>query len=485
MSSKPRLLIVDDDTLIVDSLGFVLSDEFEITTAASREQAIRLITGSGPIELALIDLGLPPHPHSPAEGLALITDLLAIEPEIKIVVLSGQNDEANARLARTLGATDFVAKPASPTLLKALLLRIVKLRTTTALESRLQGRSSPIVQLRQQLRQFAKSPFPVLIEGESGTGKELAAKVLHQASDRASSTYLALNCAAMAPTLVEATLFGHTKGAFTGATVTRAGYFEDAAQGTLFLDEIGELPLELQPKLLRVLENGEFQRVGETQTRVSSARIVAATNRDLREEVRAGRFRSDLYHRLSVFTVRMPALRELGSDRRVLLESFIKEYATQGSVTPPIVTDAAWAALESYGFPGNVRELRNVAIRLTTKHAGHELTAHDLEEELDVDVSGRAELHAPPLSSTAPTPVDERGNLLYAARATLATRKSFSLDDELRSLEAAYISAAQELSGGNISHAARLLGVSRTTLYNRMESIARANRKPGPAANPE
>jgi transcriptional regulator with GAF, ATPase, and Fis domain len=172
------------------------------------------------------------------------------------------------------------------------------------------GESAPMQKLRAQLRQFAASPFPVLIEGESGSGKELAAAALHRLSERAAKPYLALNCAAISPSLVEATLFGHSKGAFTGASGSRAGYFEDASDGTLFLDEIGELPLDLQPKLLRVLENGEFQRIGETQARHSSARIIAATNRDLKKEVREGRFRADLYHRLSVFTIAIPALRD-------------------------------------------------------------------------------------------------------------------------------------------------------------------------------
>ncbi|MBK6637660.1 MAG: sigma-54-dependent Fis family transcriptional regulator [Rhodocyclaceae bacterium] len=485
VTRKPILLIVDDDELILDSLRFVLSEGFDIVTATSREEALQRTTLSQPLELALIDLGLPPHPHSPTEGLALITDLLAIVPEIKIVVLSGQNDDANARLARTLGATDFVGKPASPALLKTLLTRIANLRSSVAPGRRLLGSSAPILQLRQQLRQFAKSPFPVLIEGESGTGKELAAKVLHEESDRAPSPYLALNCAAMTPTLVEATLFGHAKGAFTGASVTRSGYFEDAAQGTLFLDEIGELPIELQPKLLRVLESGDFQRVGETQTRISSARIVAATNRDLREEVRAGRFRSDLYHRLSVFTVRMPALRELGNDRRTLLESFIREFSAQGKLSLPVLTDDAWACIDSYGFPGNVRELRNIAIRLTTKYADQQLTAREMEGELDIELKATAAADTLASETNAPATANERSNFLSAARASLAARKQFSLDDELRSIEAAYISAAQDIAGGNISHAARLLGVSRTTLYNRMESIARANRKPNFLANSE
>ncbi|HLA35324.1 MAG TPA: sigma-54 dependent transcriptional regulator, partial [Rhodocyclaceae bacterium] len=323
-SPLPSLLIVDDDPLIGDSLCFLLARDYAIDTAATRAQAIARVRNSPrPPALALIDLGLPPTPHRPDEGFALIADLLAHAPQMRIVVLSGQSDERNARHARTLGAMEFVAKPAHPDLLRALLARVSSFQDTlTSSEAGLIGHSPALQALRLRLKQFARSPFPVLIEGESGSGKELAARALHLYSERADRPYLALNCAAISPGLMEATLFGHSKGAFTGAGVARAGYFEDAADGALLLDEIGELPLELQPKLLRVLENGDYQRVGETQTRRSNARIVAATNRDLKKEVRAGRFRADLYHRLSVFTLTVPPLRELGDDRVLLLEHF-------------------------------------------------------------------------------------------------------------------------------------------------------------------
>src|SRR6185369_15567864 len=209
-----------------------------------------------------------------------------------------------------------------------------------------------------------------LIEGESGSGKELVAQSLHRQGPRAGKPYLALNCAAISPSLVEPTLFGYVKGAFTGATSSRSGYFEDAHEGTLFLGEIGELPLELQSKLLRVLENGEYQRVGETQKRVSNARVIAATNRDLRQEVRSSRFRADLYHRLSVFSISVPPLRELGDDKRLLLDHFREFYARQARLDPFELDPMAMQLWLEYGFPGNARELRNIVIRLTTKHSG-------------------------------------------------------------------------------------------------------------------
>ncbi|WP_343213244.1 sigma-54 dependent transcriptional regulator [Georgfuchsia toluolica] len=321
ISHKPGLLIVDDDPLIVDTLNFVLSADFDVFTSASREACIRQLRDAPqPPSLALVDLGLPPRPHRPEEGFALISELLAHSPDMKIFVLSGQNDEANARHARTIGAIEFIAKPADPANIRHLLLAALSFgdsaqrsKPEVAGKATLIGESLPLQKLRTQIRQFADSPFPVLIEGESGSGKEIVATSLHEFSVRRDKPYFALNCAAIAPTLVEPTLFGYARGAFTGAANAKSGYFEDAADGTLFLDEIGELPLELQSKLLRVLENGEFQRVGETLTRKSRARVIAATNRDLRREVKEGRFRTDLYHRLSVFTLDVPPCARWGA----------------------------------------------------------------------------------------------------------------------------------------------------------------------------
>jgi DNA-binding NtrC family response regulator len=267
---KPTLLIVDDDVLITDTLAFALGADFEVLACESRPHAIELLRQlPQPPQLALVDLGLPPRPHAPDEGFQLIADLLAHSPAMRIFVLSGQNDAAHARHARALGAAEFVAKPCDPATLKATLLRALEFRRTEAAHAadaavRLVGESPALERLRRQIAQSADSPFPVLIEGESGSGKERVALALHQLSQRASKPYLALNCAAIAPTLVEPTLFGYVKGAFTGATANKSGYFEDAQGGTLFLDEIGELPFEMQAKLLRVLENGEYQRVGET-----------------------------------------------------------------------------------------------------------------------------------------------------------------------------------------------------------------------------
>ncbi len=464
-AEKPSLLLVDDDPLIAETLAFYLRGDFEVLLAASRGEALDRIRQQPELPAAaLVDLGLPPIPHRPDEGFALVTELLALAPSMPIVILSGQNDDANARHARALGAVDFVAKPADPEALRQTLRRVLAYDTTAAGSIELIGHSPPIEKLRTQLRQYASSPFPVLIEGESGSGKELAADALHRLSERTARPYLALNCAAIPPNLVEPTLFGHAKGAFTGAIGSRAGYFEEAAEGTLFLDEIGELPLDLQPKLLRVLENGEYQRVGETQQRISKARVVAATNRDLKKEVREGRFRADLYHRLSVFTINVPPLREMGGDRLLLLDHFRNLYARQAGVTPFKLSPEAETRWLGYSFPGNVRELRNIAIRLIARHAGRTVSSFDLDTELDTAIAA---------AQATSLPSDDV-QLTDLALRHLRESAHFSLDDTLNRWEAAYIAAAQQLTHGNISQAAKLLGVNRTTLYNRMDVLARA-----------
>jgi DNA-binding NtrC family response regulator len=279
-------------------------------------------------------------------------------------------------------------------------------------------------------------------------------------SFRRAKPWFALNCAAIAPTLVEPTLFGYTKGAFTGATQNKSGYFEDASDGTLFLDEIGELPLELQAKLLRVLENGEFQRVGETQQRFSKARVIAATNRDLRQEVKKGHFRPDLYHRLSVFTIGVPSLREMDDDRSLLLEHYRKFYAEQAKLAPFSLDEGAQKAWREYHFPGNVRELRNIVIRLSTKYAGQKLSTAELEPEFDLETPQEG---GPGLPS-------DPGTLVEQAQRHLQRERGFNLDEMLKAWEQGYIEAAMKLTRGNVSQAAKMLGINRTTLYSRMET---------------
>jgi DNA-binding NtrC family response regulator len=469
---RPVLMIIDDDPLITDTLHFVLSKHFEVCVAESYTQLKSLLQQlDTPPALALVDLGLPPSPHTPEEGFKVISALLAHSSTIKIHVLSGQSDDVNVKRALSLGAVDFIAKPCDVEKLKDMLLKSLKVQDVELNEIKaeqehdgLLGNSLPIQALRMQITQFADSPFPVLIEGESGSGKELVAGSFHYASKRVLQPYLSINCAAISPLLAESILFGHTKGAFTGAVSAHAGYFEEASEGTLFLDEIGELPLELQAKLLRVLENGEYQRIGETQTRKSQARIVAATNRDLRAEVRAGKFRSDLYHRLSVFAVHVPPVRDLGEDKHLLRNHFTQFYAQQIGQAPFLLDDSAQARWLDYKFPGNVRELRNIVIRLIAKYAGKTLNATQLLAEFDLSEPESTSSNAELLSFN-----DEAGMMAQAQR-HLQRQANVSLDEVLKVWEKAYIEAAMQMTHGNLSQAAKLLNVNRTTLYSRMST---------------
>jgi DNA-binding NtrC family response regulator len=370
--------------------------------------------------------------------------------------------------ALSLGAVDFIPKPCDVDQLKDKLLNALKVQNVELNESHVEqafsgllGNSLPMQTLRLQITQFADSPFPVLIEGESGSGKELVASSFHYASQRSLYPYLSVNCAAISPLLAESILFGHAKGAFTGAMSTHSGYFEDAGEGTLFLDEIGELPLELQAKLLRVLENGEYQRIGETLTRKSRARIVAATNRDLRAEVRAGKFRSDLYHRLSVFAVKVPPLRELRDDKHLLRDHFIGLYTEQiGHQAFKLDRDAE-ARWGDYHFPGNVRELRNIVIRLIAKYAGKTVSEAELIQEFDLNAA-QTEQEGVDLTNEA--------TMASQAQRHLQQKANVSLDAVLKTWEKAYIDAALKITHGNLSQAAKLLNVNRTTLYSRMNT---------------
>lgn len=459
-ATLPVLLIVDDDPLICDGLKWALGEHFKIHTAESRSSAITLLRDlSITPHLALVDLGLPPLPHRPDEGFDLITELLAHAPQIKIFVLSGQNDESNARHARALGAIDFIAKPCAPEKIKEYFDDALKIADTQQSDAAapaeslgIVGNSPAVVALRSQITMYASLPFPVLIEGESGCGKELVASAIQKLGAAPDTPFKILNCAAIAPTLIEPTLFGYCKGAFTGATNAQPGFFAEASNGTLFLDEIGELPLELQTKLLRVLENGEYQRVGETTTRQSRARIIAATNRNLRTAVKEGVFRSDLYHRLNVFAIHVPPLRELGKDRLLLLEHFRALFAQQTGHPPFTMDREAQKCWEVYSFPGNTRELRNIVIRLSTKYPGKMLGVAQLQDEFDP-------FEMRPVTLGSPTPDNIRQQLQQG---------NFSLNQLLHEQEGLYIRTALELSAGNISEAAKLLGLNRTTLHSRM-----------------
>ncbi len=461
MADLPSLLLVDDDPLISESLAFVLKDSFTVNIVATREEARRLLHKLTILpNLALVDLGLPPSPHSPEEGFLLVSELLTFNPSIKILILSGQDAIENVRHALTLGAVDFINKPCDMPLLKTRLKHQLMILDAERhkpqakqKECGLIGQSIAMETLRSQIKQFANSPFSILVQGESGTGKELVTQCLHNQSPRAKAACLIVNCAAFSSELLEAQLFGHAKGAFTGATMARTGFFEEADQGSLILDEIGEMPLPLQSKLLRVLENGEYYRLGETKVRHSQARVIASTNRDLREEVRKGNFRNDLYHRLSVLTIKVPSLNERDDDKLLLLKNFQEFYADMGTLFQ--LDEEAKECWKDYNFPGNVRELRNIVIRLGAKYPNQLVNKTQLYEELEIGLSSE--------------PNAESDDAIL----TQLSNGGFSLDDVLLDWERRYINAALKLSQSNLSQAARTLGINRTTLYSKMQRLSK------------
>ncbi|MCK5719580.1 MAG: sigma-54-dependent Fis family transcriptional regulator [Thiomargarita sp.] len=464
MADLPSLLLVDDDPLITEPLAFILKDSFSATIVETCEEARRFLHKS-PIlpNLALIDLGLPPTPHSPKEGFNLVSELLTFNPAMKILILSGQDTRENVNHALTLGAVDFIPKPCDTELLKARLKHQLMILDAERLKPQIEhkecgqiGESIVMENLRAQVQQFADSPFSILIEGESGSGKELIAKCLHTKSQRKNAPCLIVNCAAFTSELLEAQLFGHAKGAFTGANMARSGFFEEASQGSLILDEIGEMPLQLQSKLLRVLENGEYYRLGETKVRQSNARIIASTNRDLKVEVAQGQFRNDLYHRLSVLTIKAPRLNERGKDRLLLLEFFQNFYAEMGTLFK--LDEVATATWLEYDFPGNIRELRNIVIRLGAKYPNQLISKEQLEEELEINFDKKI--------------VEDN----YSEETIIQQLDlgNFSLDNTILDWERRYINAALKMTQGNLSQAARILGMNRTTLYSRMQRLSKS-----------
>ena len=453
---KPTLLLVDDDAIIADSLEYVLSEEYQVERACDRQSSFALIDkmADSP-SLALVDLGLPPNTHQPDEGLAVIRKISQMHPSTRVLVLSGQDNKQHLFQAKEDGAVDFISKPCDIAEIKVRLKRQIVAGGGEAGHGDIEGivgSSEEVELLRQQIRQLADSPYPVLIEGESGSGKEVTARNLHRCSSRKQEPFLTLNCAAFNGELLESQLFGHVKGAFTGATETKKGFFEEVGSGTLLLDEVADLPLDLQAKLLRVLEDGEYYRLGETQPRHSSARVLAATNKDIFAAMQNKEFREDLYHRLSVLTLRVPSLNERRGDKLELLEYFIRQVAEQ--VAPFTLDEAALRLWDNYTFPGNVRELRNIIIRLSAKYPGQTIKPEVLQREM----SG--------LQRHDQAAGDDEGWLQAALH-----DGDFQLDRLLKSVERKAIETALREHDGNVSKAAAMLGINRTTLYGRMDRL--------------
>lgn len=448
---KPAVLIVDDDEEIRTQMRWALEEDYSPFLADGRESALKVFEEHRP-GAVLLDLGLPPHPNSTTEGMAILAGIMNSDPDTQVIVITGQADREHALRAIHAGAQDFLPKPVQMEELKILLRRacaIAELKRANKLQSAGTGDDGPAGLIGQSpamqrvytfISKVAATSAPVLILGESGTGKEMAARAIHLRSPRHEQPFVAINCGAIPENLLESELFGHEKGSFTGAHTQRKGRVETAEGGTLFLDEIGEMPLALQVKLLRFLQEKKIERVGGRSSIDVDVRIVAATNQDLTRRIANGRFREDLYYRLAVVNITMPPLNQRPGDVQLLAQSFIDQFAGEHGKAAPKFTQAAFRAMEHYPWPGNVRELHNRVRRAFIMLEGASIRPEDLE--LEDTASG------------------ETGKSLKAAR---------------EDLERSMVMNALRRNQGKISHTANELGISRPTLYELMEKLGIKN----------
>jgi two-component system NtrC family response regulator len=383
---KPKILIVDDEEAIRTQMKWALEGDYEVCFAQDRSEAIAALEANSPA-VTLLDLGLPPRVNESDEGLAVLSDILAMDNTAKVIIVSGQNEKENAIEAVGAGAYDFLCKPVQMGELRLLLRRCIHVVDLEKEYHRLQqsqrceifedmlGTSPQMQAVFASIRKVAATNAPVLLLGESGTGKEMAAAAIHRRSVRKGGPFVAINCNAIPENLLESELFGHEKGAFTGAHVQRKGLLETASGGTLFLDEIGELPPVIQVKLLRFLQEQRLQRVGGRQEIQVDTRLVAATNADLKQLINGGKFREDLYFRLAVITIRLLPLRERGEDIVFLAREFLQKYASQNGQNKLVFAPGALRAISHSPWPGNVRELQNRVKRGVIMAAGSRITA--------------------------------------------------------------------------------------------------------------
>jgi DNA-binding NtrC family response regulator len=441
----PSILIVDDEANIVSSLERALTREgYQVEGAANAATARAHLTEAR--DVVLLDVRLPD-----GDGLVLLEEIMGSAPETVVIMMSGHATIDLAVRATRLGAWDFLEKPVSLERLLVLLRNATASRTLAAENLRLRapwaspivGRSPAIAELVAQVARAGPSAARVLIQGEHGTGKELVARALHDASPRRTGPFVAVNCSAIPEELIESELFGHERGAFTGATQSRRGRFEEAHGGTLFLDEVGDLSPRAQTKLLRVLQESELTRVGGNRPIRVDVRVIAATNRDLAAAIRHGGFREDLYFRLAVIPLTVPPLRERREDIAALVEHFATQIARETARRPRPFAPAALELLRRYGFPGNVRELRNLVERLVIMAPGERIGADQV----------RAVLPGATASAAAAAGGEPR------------------LGEAVREFERRQIEAALEAEGGNMTRAAARLGLERSHLYKKMRKL--------------
>lgn len=434
---KDKILIVDDEKDTREFMARALSGKYDVETAADAGLAIQKLEEDRSIRLLLSDIRMPGE-----DGITLMKAAKASNPKLAVVLLTAFGSIDQAVAAMQDGADDFLTKPVD---LDQLELRIEKALKAHRLESEVEdlkaqldekygfggivGNSPAMQKVFRMVKQAAPTDATVMLEGPSGTGKELVAHAIHNLSARAKGPFVAVEFAAISPTLLESELFGHEKGAFTGAVSRRAGRFEAANHGTIFLDEITEMPLELQVKLLRVLQEREFQRVGSNETIKTDIRIVAATNRDLAAYVKEGKFREDLYYRLNVVDIHLPALRERAGDVPLLVNKFLKEFGGKS------ISADAMRMLEAHSWPGNVRELRNTVEKMCVLSATGELGVEDVPDEMKRGMGAQV----------------------------------LSASGTLEETEKAKILAVLEEVDGNLTKAAQRLGIARRTIYRKLE----------------
>ena len=448
------LLIVEDDLALQKQIKWSL-DRFDSVTASDRESALVAFRRHQPAVVTM-DLGLPPDPDSVSEGFKLLEQMLELDPNVKVIVLTGQNDQANALRAIALGAYDFFAKPFEPELLGLTIDRAFRLAELQAENARLQQLHQPdalgglitrdpaMLKICRMVERVASSAATVMLLGESGTGKEVLAQGLHQSSKR-SGKFVAINCAAIPEALLESELFGYERGAFTGATKTTVGKIETASGGTLFLDEIGDLPHPLQAKLLRFLQERKIERIGGRSEIPVDVRVVCATHQDLKAQITGQRFREDLYYRLAEIVVDIPPLRQRPGDAVLLAHGFLRKFAQENKRGSMSFSEDALRAIEAHAWPGNVRELLSAVRRAVIMADGARVTGLDL---------GLVVADAPDGGNGA------KGSSDLDLRAVRETA------------ERQAVLAALARTDSNIAKAAELLGVSRPTLYDLMHRLA-------------
>lgn len=443
---KPKILIIEDDESIRTQMKWALIEDYEIFLAADDNTAMKLIGRERP-PLVTLDLGLPPAPEDTSEGLRLLGHILQFAPGTKVIVVTGNPEKIAALNAVSSGAHDFFTKPVNIEELKVILRRAYYVHTLEteyrALQQQLKsqsfgemaGISQGMQEIFTTIRKVSTTDVPVFITGESGTGKELAARAIHNHSVRYDKPFIPINCGAIPENLMESELFGHEKGAFTGAHIQRKGRFELAQDGTLFLDEIADMPLSLQVKLLRFLQDHKVERVGGREAIDIDVRVVAATNRDIKKLVEEGKFREDLYYRLAVVTIELPPLRARGDDMLLLSKTFLQRFAINGK-GPKSFSQEAIEAMNVHTWPGNVRELENKIQRAITFAEGPVITPADL------GLTETCEKTSPSFTSQA---------------------SDFKKARE--ELEMKFINVAVQKHNGNISKVAEELGLSRPTMH--------------------